>query len=261
MSPTLQSRVSRRGLLAAAGVSLLASALPTAATPATPPDVGRKFLRSREPMTFVGNTFVGHLEQQGAGYDSFDHVLDIYRQLPAQPFGHKFALLPPSSYHVTLLGGVNDIDRRHGPWPDDMARDVPLDKMAAVFLSRLQQQAATPLGACRFLVDPAAAKTGRNDNLLIPLRPADAQTAQRLEAARQRLMALIRLKRPDYIDYRFHISLAYLCETLDSAERAAYRAAVGHWLTRLAAAGPITVPRFHFCTLADMYAFRTLHEV
>ena len=74
-------------------------------------------------------------------------------------------------------------------------------------------------------------------------------------------MQLMRLQRPDYVDFRFHIWLAYLCETLDDAEHSAYRAAVGDWLQRLATAGPISVPRFHFCTLMDMYAFRTLLEV
>ncbi|XQA70305.1 DUF1868 domain-containing protein [Xanthomonas sacchari] len=261
MSSFFDTSISRRQLLAAAGATLVASALPAQTISPQPPDVGRKFLRSRRPLPFPGNTFLGHLQQQGDGYQSFDRVLDIYREFSEHRFADKFALLPPSSYHVTLLGGVNEIDRAGGPWPSDMARDVPLSDIHATFLARLQQRDVAPLGACRFLIDPAAAKTGRNDNLLIPLRPADAATALRLDAARRGLMALIRLQRPDYVDYRFHISLAYLCDTLDEVEHAAYRKAVHDWLARLAAAGPITVPRFHFCTLQDMYAFRTLQEV
>ncbi|WP_372392464.1 DUF1868 domain-containing protein [Xanthomonas sp. NCPPB 3582] len=262
MSSCLDTPFSRRRLLAAAaGTAVLATALPTLAETPPPPDVGRKFLHSRRPMPFAGNTFVGHLEQQGDGYDSFDRVLDIYRELPEHRFANKFALLPPSSYHVTLLGGVNESDRASGPWPGDLTRDVALSDIHADFLARLRQRTAAPLGACSFVVDPAAARTGNNDNLLIPLRPADTQTAQRLETARQGLMTLTRLQRPDYVNFQFHISLAYLCQTLDGAEQAAYRTAVGDWLERLAAAGPITIPRFHFCTFADMYAFRTLREV
>ena len=262
MSSRLDTPFSRRRLLAAAaGASLLATKLPALANPAAPPDVGRKFLRSKKPMPFAGNTFLGHLDQQGDGYDSFDRVLDIYRELPEQRFANKLAVLPPSSYHATLLGGVNESDRVEGPWPSDTARDVALADISASFLSRLQQRNAAPLGACRFLVDPTAAKTGRNDNLLIPLVPADTATAQRLETARQGLMALTKLQRPDYTNFRFHISLAYLCETLDAAEQVAYRVAVAAWLKRLAAAGPITVPRFHFCTFNDMYAFREVLEV
>ncbi|QJD66361.1 DUF1868 domain-containing protein [Xanthomonas campestris pv. badrii] len=262
MSSCLDTPFSRRRLLAAAaGTAVLATALPTLAKTPPPPDVGRKFLHSRRPMPFAGNTFVGHLDQQGEGYDSFDRVLDIYRELPEHRFASKFAPLPPSSYHVTLLGGVNESDRAHGPWPSDLTRDHALADINVDYLSRLKGRVAPPLGACSFLVNPTAARTGNNDNLLIPLKPADTQTAQRLEAARQALMHLTRLQRPDYVNYQFHISLAYLCETLDRAEQADYRAAVGAWLKRLAAAGPITIPRFHFCTFADMYAFRTLHEV
>ncbi|MCC4609994.1 DUF1868 domain-containing protein [Xanthomonas campestris] len=262
MSSCLDTPFSRRRLLAAAaGTAVLATAMPALAKTPPPPDVGRKFLHSRRPMPFAGNTFVGHLEQQGEGYDSFDRVLDIYRELPEHRFATKFALLPPSSYHVTLLGGVNEIDRVRGPWPSDMARDVALSEINAAFLSRLAQRTAAPLSACNFAVNPATARTGANDNLLIPLKPADEQTAQRLETVRHALMTLTRLQRPDYTNFQFHISLAYLCETLHPAEQADYRAAVGHWLKRLAAAGPITIPRFHFCTFADMYAFRTLREV
>ncbi|MBO9738471.1 DUF1868 domain-containing protein [Xanthomonas axonopodis pv. begoniae] len=261
MSSLLDTRISRRHLMAAAGASLLTTGLPTLAMTPPPADVGRKFLRSRRPMPFAGNTFVGHLEQQGDGYDSFDRVLNIYRQFPEQRFAHKFALLPPSSYHVTLLGGVNEIDRAGGPWPSDLPRDHALADIDATYLARLKERAAPPLGACRFLVNPTAARTGINDNLLIPLKPADTQTAQRLEAARQALMQLTRLQRPDYTNFQFHISLAYLCDTLDAAEQTAYRTAVRGWLTQLAAAGPITVPRFHFCTFKDMDAFRTVYEV
>ncbi|MFC7519865.1 DUF1868 domain-containing protein [Xanthomonas populi] len=262
MSSCLDTTFSRRRLLAAAaGASLLSTALPTLADAAPPADVGRKFLRSKRPMPFAGNTFVGHLDQRGDGYDSFDRVLEIYRELPEHGFANKLALLPPSSYHVTLLGGVNETDRAGGPWPSDLSREVALADINASFLSRLQQRDAVPLGAGRFLVDPTAAKTGINDNLLIPLLPADTATAQRLETARKGLMALTRLQRPDYSNYRFHISLAYLCGTLNTQEQATYRAAVGVWLKRLAAAGPITVPRFNFCTFKDMYAFRERCEV
>ncbi|WP_372382631.1 DUF1868 domain-containing protein [Xanthomonas sp. NCPPB 1068] len=262
MPSLMDTRLSRRRLMAAAaGTAALATAVPALAKTSSPPDVGRKFLRNRRPMPFAGNTFLGHLAQQGDGYDSFNRVLDIYRELPAHRFANKFALLPPSSYHVTLLGGVNEIDRARGPWPGDMGRDMALSEINAAFLSRLAQRTAAPLGACSFVVNPATAKTGANDNLLIPLHPADAHTAQRLETARQALMTLTRLQRPDYTNFQFHISLAYLCETLDAAEQADYRAAVGDWLKRLAAAGPITVPHFHFCTFADMDAFRTVREV
>jgi len=247
----LETPISRRRLLSAsAGAALLATGAPALAATPAPSDVGRKFARSRRPLPFAGNTFVGHLPQQGDGYDSFDRVLDIYRQLPE-----------PSSYHVTLLGGVNETDRKRGPWPSDVARHVPLGEINASFLSRLKQRAAAPLGACRFIVDPSVAKTGSNDNLLIPLLPADAATTQRLDDARAGLMALTRLQRPDYVNFRFHISLAYLCATLDAAEQAAYRSVVTAWLKRLADAGPITIPHFHFCTFADMYAFRTEYEV
>ncbi len=170
MSSFLDTRITRRHLMAAAGTSLLTSSIPALAKTPPPPDVGYKFWGSRRPMPFAGNTFLGHLEQQGDGYDSFDRVLNIYRELPEQRFANKFALLPPSSYHVTLLGGVNESDRAHGPWPSDLERDHALADINADYLLRVKERATPPLGACRFLVNPTAAKTGANNNLLIPLK-------------------------------------------------------------------------------------------
>lgn len=76
-----------------------------------PPDVGSKFDADGRVRPFAGNTVVCHLPQQGEHADAFEAMLDIYREAPSHPFMRKVALLPPSSYHMTVMGGANDTPR------------------------------------------------------------------------------------------------------------------------------------------------------
>lgn len=258
--------MSRRHLLAAAAASLPAAAqaeAPAQASAAQPRDVGRKFNADGSPRSFAGNTVAGHLGQQGEDFEAFDAWLDIAREMPRHAFARKLALVPTSSWHVTLIGGANDADRQKASaWPTDLPRDMPIADIHRLFLQRLERRAAAPLGACDFVVDTERAPAARTEGTLgIPLRPADDATARRLGAARDELAELMRLRRPDHGDYRFHVTIGYLYRFLDAAESAAMQSATAGWMARLAARGPLTLRGFHFCVLRDMFAYRALRAV
>ncbi|MFY8018038.1 MAG: DUF1868 domain-containing protein, partial [Inhella sp.] len=155
----------RRVLLAAAGLPALAAAAQAAAPsnakpeptgPSHPRDVGRKFYADGRPMTFAGNTFLGHVPQQGAAYEMFDQWLDISREMPQHAFARKLSLVPTSSWHVTLMGGVNDVDRATPVWPSDLPRDMPMDEIHRRLLQRVQGRRTPILAPCNFVVDTDA---------------------------------------------------------------------------------------------------------
>ncbi|NCH90086.1 DUF1868 domain-containing protein [Cronobacter dublinensis] len=77
-------------------------------------DVGRKFSSSESPLPFADNTYLGHLKQQGQGFKTFNTILNVYRVLPESRFFRKMAVIPSSSYHITLFVGVNEYDSRSG---------------------------------------------------------------------------------------------------------------------------------------------------
>lgn len=250
------------GLPALAHAQASAPALPASAPRTEPRDVGRKFNADGTPMPFEGNTFLGHFTQQGNGYEVFDAWLDIVREMPRHAFARRLTLTPTSSWHVTLVGGVNDADRHTAAWPSDMSRDMPMAEVNRILLQRLERRRATPLAPCRFVIDDRRPPSARREGSMgIPLRPADADTATRLRAARDELADLMRLRRPDHDDYGYHVTIGYLYRFLDPAESAAMQAATADWMRRLAARGPLVIEGFHFCVLRDMFAYREIRTV
>lgn len=222
------------------------------------PDVGRKFSSSGCPLPFAGNTFLGHLEQQGEGFKTFDTILNVYRALPETNFFRKMTALPSSSYHITLFTGVNECDRHSGPWPAGISRELALEELNRCFLDKLNLRQPGLSESFDFIVDSDAPLPGRNDNFFIPLKPADQTTHNRLQKIRDELSEITGIRRDDHCSYQYHITLGYLLETLDGAEMLEYRDKNMEWREMIAKAGNITIREFEFCTLRDMYSFRRI---
>lgn len=222
------------------------------------PDVGRKFSSSGCPLPFAGNTFLGHLEQQGEGFETFDTILNVYRELPETRFFRKMTALPSSSYHITLFTGVNECDRHSGPWPAGISRELALEELNRCFLDKLNLRQPGLSERFDFIVDSDAPLPGRNDNFFIPLKPADQTTHNRLQKIRDELSEITGIRRDDHCSYQYHITLGYLLETLDGAEMLEYRDKSMEWREMIEKAGNITIREFEFCTLRDMYSFRRI---
>src|SRR5690349_15028789 len=85
------------------------------------PSGGHKFRPDGRVLPFPGSTIICHLPQQGASFEAFDAILDIYRELPDHAFSKKLGVLPPSSYHMTIIGTATDADRRWPPYVPQQA--------------------------------------------------------------------------------------------------------------------------------------------
>ncbi len=224
--------------------------------PARPPDVGRKFFADGRVRPFAGNTIICHLPQQGEGSEPFRALLDIYRQLPSQGFAHKMTALPPSSYHMTILGGANDQDRRRPLWPADVALDAPMATCNAALAEKLRdfrlQADAAPYRMTVDMTPPAPGETP----LTLRLIPAEAETRDKLYRLRARLGERLGIEvlQPDH--YGFHITLGYAIERLTPGEDAAFRAALAQWKSAFVARAPvITLNAPEYCLLDDMFHF------
>ena len=238
-----------------------ASAPPPAVDPnRNPGDVGRKFNADGTVHPFAGNTVIGRVPQQGPRFRVFDALLDIYREAPAFDFSRKLTMLPPSSYHVTLFGGVNDVDRHTPKWSTPLPDDTPIEAVNALYLQRLRQAARAPRHDFEFVCDtPPAA--GVDGTLHVPLRPADAATAARLRTLRDELSTLTGIRRPDHDRYQYHVTIGYLHAVLDERETAQMQRAIADWMRRLDDRGLVLIPSFHYCTFRDMFAFEEKWEI
>lgn len=252
---------SRRGLLkwGAAGAAALTVAPASrlvARTAVYPPDVGRKFGADGRVLPFAGNTVICHLPQQGENSGTFDAMLDIYRDVPAHRFAQKIALLPPSSYHMTVFGGANDRPRTRASWPADLPFDMPIDECNGVLTERLKRsglQIALPI---RMRIDPDQ-HPENGKALIFLLQPADDGERAKLARLRDQLGDVFKIHAPDAAAYRFHISLGYPIAWFSTDEVRELEQAWARWVRVIAAKSPvITLGAPEYCTFTDMYAFK-----
>ena len=87
---------------------------------------GLKFDRDGNVIPLVGNTVVCHFDQQGANAALFKAMLDIYRDGPRHAFMKKVTLLPPSSYHMTIFSGADELNRKAPLWPAGIRTDADM---------------------------------------------------------------------------------------------------------------------------------------
>ncbi|MDF4005086.1 DUF1868 domain-containing protein [Luteibacter sp. PPL201] len=261
-SPSTQTPLSaapldetRRHWLRLGGTALAGLSLLTCARAATPHAVGHKFFADGRVKPFGGNTIICHLPQQDAGYASFDALLDVYRDFPHHPFMAKMAPLPPSSYHMTVLGCADDEHRKPGLWPHGVPMDAPMAECDALLMQRLTSFSLDCELPLRMRVDDQ--RPGPGEGLRIEMAPVDAAEERKLRRLRDQLADLTGIRAPDHDRFTFHISLAYLVGELHAEEREALERARRAWHTELAR----KVPVWHlgapeFCTFDDMFAFR-----
>lgn len=210
-------------------------------------EVGRKFHPDGRPRQFAGNTIICFVEPAssiGAAAHAFQEALG------AAPFGRKFALLPPSSFHMTVMELLCDEVRSPERWSALLPLDAPLPATDAFFLARVLPVAA-PAGLTVRVTGVA-----HPDNLWLTLEPAGDQTAAALRDYREAVATATGVRFPDHDRYRFHLSLAYRLIALDADEEVALAALAQSWQPQLQAAGAgIALPPPVLTGFDDMFRF------
>jgi len=248
----------RRDVLRGAAALMAGTmATPALAAPSALPDVGRKFAADGRVIPFAGNTIICHLPQQGPDSAPFDALLDIYRALPTQGWARKVAILPPSSYHMTIIGGANDKERRRPLWPTDLPLDLPMAECNRILGERLRHFAlGEEAGPYHLRVDPREPSPMERP-LTMRLLPLDQREDHRLRRLRDRLAAVLDIQDPGHDSYGFHITLGYQVAPLTDGEESAWRQALAGWKARMIAHAPvITLGAPEYCLLEDMFAFK-----
>lgn len=154
-----------------------------------------KFYPDGRPRPYAGNTIICHLPQQGVQSSFFNAMLDMYRDSLAQDFCAKLALLPPSSYHMTVLDGLNDGRRAQPSWPRALARTTPMpscDEWVRNRLETFDYGLALPIRMRPSRPDPSC--DGQVPH--IRLEPADPAQGRVLAGLRHALATHMGMKDP-----------------------------------------------------------------
>ncbi|HQZ98964.1 MAG TPA: DUF1868 domain-containing protein [Thermoflexales bacterium] len=179
------------------------------------PEVGRKFYADGLPREFPGNTIICFAQPGSAAYALACGLMDDVRALP---FAHKFALLPPSSLHMTTIELLCDQNRRPEKWSAQLPLDAPLEETDQFFLRTAPGVPAPATFHMRY------AGVRQRPGLSITLLPASDDDARALREYRDAIARATGVRFPDHDTYRFHISLAYLLMELEPDEELALAA-------------------------------------
>jgi hypothetical protein len=166
-----------------------------------PPGVPDKFDPDGNVQHFAGNTIHCQLSDTSELYASL-HVL--YDRLKQSRLSHLYALLPPSSWHMTVFKGV--VDQIREPWPDNLATTASLEECNALFKKELSSfDLDTKLPYHLTVVGFTSEGMGLH---VVPHNAAE------LRGLRDRLADLLRIRYSDHEDFELHISLGYFLRYL-----------------------------------------------
>lgn len=247
---------SRRRFLQLTGLTAVsASTVYAESSEGEPPAIGVKFDREGRVLPLVGNTLICHFDQQGAHAALFNAMLDIYRDGPRHDFMKKVALLPPSSYHMTIFSGADELNRKVPLWPAGVPVGADMAACHTAVSARLRQfklDCALPLRMKVDLSEPAATERP----LRLRLSPIDAAEDAKLRGLRDRLSEHLGIRGDDHATYQFHTTIGYLIGWLTPAETMEFRAVLRRWAENVAARTPvIELGAPEYCVFPDMYAF------
>ena len=163
--------------------------------------IGEKFYEDGSVRRYPGNTVVADILPGCSAYDTMKHLRDMIAQYDLSEY---FILLPEDSYHMTLMGGLND-QKRHAWWPKSLPIDAPMEQ-ADDFVSDVMEQIGLP-GPQKMRFHRANCS---KSCLTIWVETLSDEQEKLLREFRDNAATAMGCFRPGHENHRFHISLAYV---------------------------------------------------
>lgn len=219
-----------------------------------PIGVPARVSRTGEIQIWPGNTVVCHLQEGSTLWHGLHTVQDALRHLegPVQ----KMHLMPPESWHMTVLDGVNEADREPGLWPPGKEQQ-PLDECTQDFLQRLSQ--LPPRLKAEGLAPPYMVQVAGIEvhpggiHLKIECQSDDEE--KRMRRLRDVLADTIGFRRPTHEAYQWHMGFCYLTKYLDEDEPEVRRVVSG---VEAAVQIKFQLDALEFCKFETLHKFNRL---
>ncbi|KAI1262933.1 RNA ligase/cyclic nucleotide phosphodiesterase [Xylariaceae sp. FL1019] len=225
--------------------------------PAYPPGIPSKFAADGTVVRFPGNTLLCHIPQNSP----LQPVLrSIYSAINRHPKLSKvFRLLPPESWHMTVLDGFREEECEGGMWPKGLSKR-PLSEMTEILTVslkkiglELEKQGLAPPYRVRFV-----GFDNKPVGLALVIKGATEDEERRLRRLRDVLAEVLGYRAPNHDRYGFHVSVAYLLRHLDEEN---LDGEMNDLLDKEIKAGrgtEFSLGAVEFCTFEDMFSFPRL---
>lgn len=182
--------------------------------------VGEKFNADGSAHLFRGNTVLCHVEPES---DTMKLLKRFQQAILAQPWVKNYAMLPPSSYHMTVFDLVCEDVRNPEDWTSLLPVDASLETVDEMVHEKWKDVPAPPQP--KVMLDCLDI----GDYITLRLRPKDAASNKALRNYRDALSELFGVCHPNHESYFFHLTYAYGITSLDEGEKQAIDAFVKEW--------------------------------
>ena len=218
-----------------------------------PPGLPDKFDPDGNVLHFPGNTIIFPLrEDTQNNTELYSSLLLLHDKIKESPLAHLFALLPPSSYHMTVFEGVTDKHRKPGYWPSDMSLDDSLENCTVYFTAKLRSfNLSNDLPYHLSIVGFNSLDSGIGPHI----EPHTKDNYQ-LRGLRNRLANLLKYRHSDHATYGFHLGLAYNLMWLTDDQKTEMMSLLMDHFQSMPKEFKLGPPKF--CRLEDMYMFEPI---
>ncbi len=213
----------------------------------------KKFFPNGEPRTFPGNTFLCHVPKG----DFWRFARYVQAQTEVTSFAHKYALLPPSSFHMTVYEGICDQVRRPENWVEGISLEAPLYQITDYFFSQLHL-----LPRKNNIYIKVVKYFAHNGGISFTVEPYDEATKEYLTLFRSTMHDTLKMNNLNAEGYRFHVSLAYNLIELTPQEQQELQKIEQHVNQLLEEREyVINFGAIELCHFNDMFHFATLSKL
>ena len=212
-------------------------------------NIGRKFNPDGSVRFFPGNTVISKLHEDSEIYPLISRISRSFREVQ----GRKYAYLPEHSFHMTVIQGVCDEDRKAELWSRHLSLETPLEETDVFFEQQFSR--AKPLGQVKMVFDRVDTE---RDIIIVRFRPAAETDRRRMEEYRSELSELLGIRFPDHDSYGFHVSVAYKLWKLEPEEETAVEQVRDQWnKTRSVSRPSFFLPQPELTFFENMFEFRS----
>lgn len=203
---------------------------------------------------YPGNTIICHVPRPGWLEDHLTEIRAVLTRA-AESAAHTF--LPASSWHMTIFEVMNFADRCGERWLPGLDLSADPKTCHAEVARRLM--AAAPWTPESFQMRATGIAAQRTGGLTISLEPVNPVETARIRGIRDRIAAVLGIRRPDHDSYQFHITLAYRVQPQDDSTWERYTTAIAQ-ASRLAIEhlNDVRLGPAEFCRFESMLAFDRL---
>ncbi|KAJ2974557.1 hypothetical protein NQ176_g5988 [Zarea fungicola] len=220
---------------------------------AYPKWIGQKFDANGHVLPFSGNTILSYIDKASP---FFSALSEAHQELSRWPYASSFAMLPPSSYHVTIMQGVCEPIRTVSNWPRDLPLTAELAECTSHFLAKLSSSGLTLGKPVRMRIH---GWRPLENNIGLRLVPATETDAERLSRFRDALADELKLRLPGHEEYELHCTLAYSLRLFDDAQNEAMLKFLGPLLARFPEFVEIGAP--DLCVFENMFKYDPLYTL